>query len=360
MDITADQLRGFTADIFTAAGCDREEGERIADYLVGANLAGHPSHGVIRVPRYVGAIRAGKVNPGQKITVVNDTDAIAIVDGHFGFGQTIGEQAVDLGIEKARKHGVSVVGITNVSHLGRIGDWPIRAANAGMVSIHFVNTSGIGLLVAPFGAAERRMSTNPFAVGVPVQGEEPVILDFATSIVAEGKVMVSVDGGKPLPEDALVDEEGNLTTDQSVIYGPITEERPLNSRGGTGAIRAMGEHKGSGLSIMCELLAGALSTSGAARPGIEQLSNGMLSIYMDVATFDAGGGFAEEVKRYLDFARSAKPINPGAPLMMPGDPERRKRRAYEADGIPLEDTTWRSLLETADFVGINRPALDAE
>jgi len=359
MDITADQLRGFTADIFTAAGCDREEGERVARYLVGANLAGHPSHGVIRVPRYVSSMRNGKVNPGQKITTVTDTEAMAIVDGHFGFGQTIAEQAVDLGIEKARKHGVSVVGITNVSHLGRVGDWPIRAANAGMVSIHFVNTSGIGLLVAPFGAAERRMSTNPFAIGVPVAGEEPVILDFATSIVAEGKVMVSVDGGKPLPEGALVDKDGNFTTDQSVIYGPITEKRPLSSSVGSGAIRAMGEHKGSGLAIMCELLAGALSTSGAGKTGVDQLSNGMLSIYMNVPTFDAGGGFAAEVARYLDFAQSAKPIDPNAPVMMPGEPERRKRDAYEANGIPLEDTTWRSLLETADLVDINRPALDA-
>ena len=359
MLIQADRLRAFATDIFAAAGCEREEGERIARYLVGADLAGHPSHGVIRVPRYVSAMRDGKVHPGQSISVVTETDAIAILDGHFGFGQTIAEQAVDLGIDKARRHGVSVIGLKNVSHLGRIGDWPERAAVAGMVSIHFVNTSGIGLLVAPFGAAERRMSTNPFAVGVPVAGADPVILDFATSIVAEGKVMVSVDGGKPLPEGALVDAEGNITSDPEVIYGPITEARPLNSRGGSGAIRAMGEHKGSGLSIVCELLAGALATSGAAKAGVTQLSNGMLSIYMDVATFDSGGGFADEVAQYLDFARSARPIDPDKPVLLPGEPERQSRADFAANGIPLQDTTWRSLVDTAALVGMNSADIDA-
>lgn len=356
MQITAKSLTEVSSDIFAAAGCTREESDRVAKYLVGANLAGHPSHGVVRVPRYVSQLKTEKVMPGQSITVVTDTDVIAVVDGHFGFGQTIGEQAVDFGIEKAKKHGASIVGLKNVAHLGRIGDWPERAAAQGMVSIHFVNTSGIGLSVAPFGAAERRMSTNPFAVGVPVKDGPPVILDFATSIVAEGKVMVAVDGGKPLPEGALVDAEGNFTTNPEVLYGPITDERPLNARAGTGAIRAMGDHKGSGLSIICELLAGSLAGGGAAKQGVDRLSNGMLSIYMDVATFDAGGGFADDVAHYLGFARSAKPIDPDGEVLMPGDPERNRREKYLADGIPLEDTTWSSLVNLAEQYQIRVPA----
>lgn len=355
MQITAKSLASLSSDIFTVAGCERDEADRVAKYLVGANLAGHPSHGVVRVPRYVSQLKNEKVLPGQSITVVTDTDVIAVVDGNFGFGQTIGEQAVDLGIEKARKHGASIVGLKNVAHLGRIGDWPERAAAQGMVSIHFVNTSGIGLSVAPFGSSERRMSTNPFAVGVPVKDGPPVILDFATSIVAEGKVMVAVDGGKPLPEGALVDAEGNFTTNAEALYGPITDVRPLNARGGTGAIRAMGDHKGSGLSIICELLAGSLAGGGAAKQGVDRLSNGMLSIYMDVATFDAGGGFADDVARYLGFARSAKPIDPNGEVLMPGDPERTRRDTYLANGIPLEDTTWNSLVDLAEQYQVRIP-----
>lgn len=355
MQISAQSLTSLSSEIFAAAGCERDEADRVAKYLVGANLAGHPSHGVVRVPRYVDQLKTEKVLPGQTITVLTDTDVIAVVDGHFGFGQTIGEQAVDLGIEKAKKHGASVIGLRNVAHLGRIGDWPERAAAQGMISIHFVNTSGIGLSVAPFGSSERRMSTNPFAIGVPVEDGPPVILDFATSIVAEGKVMVAVDGGKPLPDGALVDENGNFTTNPEALYGTITDVRPLNARAGTGAIRAMGDHKGSGLSILCELLAGALTGSGAAKTGVDRLSNGMLSIYMQVSAFEAGNGFADDVARYLDFAQSAKPIDPNAPVLMPGEPERNRRDDYLANGIPLEDTTWNSLTDLAEQYQIRVP-----
>ncbi len=353
MPVNAAPLRTLVADIFTAAGCGAAEAARIAHYLVTANLTGHPSHGVIRVSRYLDWMKSGWVYPGRSIEVVHEASNFAIVDGQFGFGQTVAEQAVDLGIEKARNHAVSVIGLRNSSHLGRIGDWPERAAAAGTVSVHFVNTSGVGTLVAPFGGIDRRMSTNPFAVGVP-NGDEPVILDFATSIVAEGKVMVAVNGGKPLPEGALIDAEGNLTTDPEAIYGPITDKSRLSSRGGGGAIRAMGDHKGSGLSMICELLAGALGSGGCARPGVKILANNMLSIYMNAAAMDTGG-FAAEISEFIAWARSARPIDPAVPVLTPGDPERAARRTREADGIPLEAETMRTLLRIADDYQVRPP-----
>jgi uncharacterized oxidoreductase len=291
--------------------------------------------------------------------VVTESETLAVLEGGYGFGQTLGEQAVDLGVEKAKKHGVSVIGLRNAGHLGRIGDWPERAAAQGLVSVHFVNATGRGLLVAPYGGVERRMSTNPFAVGVPVEDGPPLILDFATSVVAEGKVMVAVDGGKPLPEGALVAADGTLTTDAEVIYGPITSARPLDPTAGRGAMRAMGEHKGSGLAIVCELLAGALTGGGCARPGEVRILNNMLSIYMDLAAFDAGGGFAAEVHRYVAYACSAKPIDPEAPVMMPGEPERRTREARLVNGIVLPDTTWSSIVEVAQSLGLDRAAIEA-
>ena len=353
MTVAAAPLRALVGDIFAAAGCAREEARRIARYLVVADLVGHPSHGVIRVPRYLDGMARGSVRPGRQIEIVRDAPGFAVVDGGFGFGQTVGEQAVDLGIGKALATGVAAVGLRNSAHLGRIADWPERAAAAGVASIHFVNASGVGALVAPFGGIDRRMSTNPFAVGVP-NGEEPIILDFATSVVAEGKVMVAVNGGKPLPEGALIDGDGAPSSDPEALYGPIADKTKVSARGGRGAIRAMGDHKGSGLSMMCELLAGAVAGNGTARESGKALANGMLSIYIDSAALDSGG-FVGEAADFVAWARSARPIDPAAPVMVPGDPERARRADRERNGVPLEDDTRRALLASADRLGVRAP-----
>src|SRR3954471_17012731 len=151
MNIRPEGLRRLTSSVFAAAGCPQEEAERIARYLVEANLVGHDSHGVIRVPSYIDWLRSGTVLANQTPEVVTETDVLAVVDGRFGFGQTMGEAAMDLGIAKCRGRGLGVVALRNSGHLGRIGDWAERAAAAGLLSLHFVNTSGGGILVAPAG-----------------------------------------------------------------------------------------------------------------------------------------------------------------------------------------------------------------
>ncbi len=209
--VPAPALESFVARIFAAAGCDAAEAARIAFHLTGANLTGHDSHGVIRAPRYVEWLQGGLVLAGQTITVVSESASHAVVDGNSGFGQTIGPLAVDLGIAKARANGMAVVGLRNSGHIGRIGDWAERAADAGLVSIHFVNVAG-GLLVAPFGGAERRFGTNPISIGIPQgsmgAGGGRMILDLATSIVAEGKVLVAANGGTPCPAGARGGPDG--------------------------------------------------------------------------------------------------------------------------------------------------------
>ena len=209
-----------SAEIFVAAGCDAEEAGRIGHHLVSANLAGHDSHGVIRVPRYVQWLGEGKVRAGQAPTVVAESANHAVVDGNLGFGQTIGPATVDMGIAKARAAGLAVVTLRNSGHVGRIGDWAERAAEAGLVSIHFVNV-GLGEVVAPFGGVDRRFGTNPFCIGVPQPGAPPLLLDFATSMVAEGKVLVASNGGKPIPHGALIGLDGALSSDPRTLYGPI-------------------------------------------------------------------------------------------------------------------------------------------
>jgi uncharacterized oxidoreductase len=218
--IQAEPLRRLVRATFSAAGCSEQEAARIAEYLVKANLAGHDSHGVIRVPRYLNLLRQGAVVADQEIAVLAENPVLAVVDGRFGFGQTVGPQAVQLGIDKAAKTGVAVIALRNSGHLGCIGDWAEMAAAAGQISVHFVNAAG-SLLVAPFGGVDRRMSTNPFAVGVPMPDGPPLNLDFATSVVAEGKVLVAHSGGKPLPAGSLIEHDGRLTSDPRVLYGDV-------------------------------------------------------------------------------------------------------------------------------------------
>jgi hydroxycarboxylate dehydrogenase B len=353
MLITAAGLSAYVRDIFVAEGCSGAEAERIGRYLVAANLTGHDSHGVIRVPRYVAWLREGEVEADRTPDVVLDGPAFALVDAHYGFGQTAGPFATDVGIAKARESGVAVVALRHAGHLGRIGEWAERAAEAGLVSVHFVNVAG-SLLVAPFGAVERRFSTAPFAAAFPMPGAEPIVLDFATSAVAEGKVLVASQGGKALPGDALIEPDGRPSGDPATLFGPLDGPERDNRRG-AGAIRAFGEHKGSGLALMCELLAGALTGSGTAGPGPRRFCNGMLSLYLTPEAFGSGDAVASEARAYLDFVGAARPV-PGGDVLLPGEPERRTRAQRLGEGVPLPDPVWETLLAAGRPHGLDGDA----
>ena len=352
MLIGATNLQAYVRDVFVHEGCSAEEGERIGRYLVAANLAGHDSHGVIRVPRYVAWLQEGSLVADRMPEVVTDSGAFALIDAHFGFGQTAGPFAVGLGIAKAARHGTAIVALRHSGHLGRIGEWAEQAARAGLVSLHFVNVAG-SLLVAPFGAVDRRFSTAPFAAGFPAPGRPPVVLDFATSLVAEGKVLVAAKGGKALPEGSLIESDGRLSTDPSTLYGPLDGARAPDAGNGRGAIRAFGEHKGSGLALMCELLAGALTGSGCAGPPPKRFCNGMLSIYMTPTQFGSADAFAAETRAYLDFFKTARPADPNGTILLPGEPEQACRARRLADGVPLPEEVWTSLREAGRGHGLD-------
>lgn len=353
LSIAADTLRQFVSGIFAKAGCARDEADRIAVYLLGANLTGHDSHGVIRVPRYIQMMREGLVLAGQKVKVITDTPVLCVVDGQYGFGQTIAPQAVEIGMTKCREMGLAAVALRHSGHIGRVGDWAEMAAKAGLVSVHFVNATG-SALVAPFGSFERRFSTAPYCVGVPNPGRAPLVLDFATSLVAEGKVLVASQGGKDIPADALIGPDGQASDDTRLLYGdfPSTGKRDIHS--GTGAIRAFGQHKGSGLALMCELLGGGLTGNGCPAPG-KRFSNGMFSLYIDPDRLNASEFFPAEVARYTEYVKSAKPARAGDETLLPGEPEERMRAQRLAKGIPLAEETWQSILNTARSLGVAEP-----
>ena len=342
MRIPPDELISLTSRIFAAAGCDQEEADRIGRHLVQANLVGHDSHGVIRIPTYVQWLGEGLVVAGQTMEVVFENEAIAIADGKSGFGQSIGEQAVQLGIDKSAKHGVSVVALRHVGHLGRIGDWPQMAAAAGKLSLHFVNTSGKGLLVAPFGGIQRRMSANPIAAGVPVAGRDPIVLDISACMIAEGKIRVALNQGVPLPDGCIIDGEGNPCNDPQTFY-----EAP-------GAILPFGAHKGYGLGIIAEVLAGALTGGECTNPkNSKQLHNGMLSIYLDPNFFGDQTALQQEINRFIDYVKTSKTVTPDGQILMPGEMEARNRAQRTRDGIELDDNTWQQISATATKLAIN-------
>jgi len=353
--IKLENLIDFVADVFAHAESSPEEARRIATYLTTANLTGHDSHGVIRVPVYIRWKKMGAIVPDQAAEVVVDTPSLVVVDGKFGYGQTVTPQAVRIGIEKCKKAGLAALALRNSGHLGRVGDWAEMAAAEGLVSVHFVNAAG-SLLVAPYGGVEKRLSTAPYCVGIPRQGRGPIVLDFATSIVAEGKVLVASRGGKKLPKGALIDADGTLSEDPTVLYGPHTVGGPRDHTAGTGAIRAFGEHKGSGLAFICELLGGALTGTGATSGG-RKFANGMLSFYVDPKVVDTTNFFDGEITRYVDFIRATRPVAGVDSVLVPGDPERRTRAERTKNGVPLPDDTWAAIVNTAREVGVGEASI---
>ena len=343
--INAAKLGNLVTAIMRGGGCNPGEAETVARRLVDSNLVGHDSHGVLRVAKYLEWMRDGTLKPNTPPTVVFESDTIAIIDGHRGFGQVIGEFAAKLGIAKAAEKGIAMVGLTNCGHLGRVGDWADMAAGAGQVSLHFLNTSG-AQRVAPFGGSDRRLSTNPISIGVPVDGRDPVVIDVTTSTVAEGKLMLAVNKGEQVPEGWIIDKEGAPTTEPKDFYAG-------------GALLTVGAHKGSGLSMITDLLAGAVSTGRSSDPDDTILRNNMLSIYIAPGIYDPSGGVAREARRFVDFVKASPPAKPGEPVQAPGDVERRNRASRLANGVPIDDKTWADLIAAAVSVGIDAKKAEA-
>ena len=343
--LVAARLVTLVAAIMRGGGCGEREAQAVATRLVDANCVGHESHGVIRVAKYLDWVRDGTLRPNTAPTTIVDTPVLAIIDGNRGFGQVIGEHAARIGIEKAAKTGIALVGLRNCGHLGRVGDWAELAAGEGQVSLHFLNTSG-AQRVAPYGGSDRRLSTNPITIGVPVEGGDPVIVDVTTSTVAEGKLMVALNKGEQVPDGSIIDRHGKPTTDPKAFYDG-------------GALLTVGAHKGSGLSIVTDLLAGAVSTGRSSDPEDTVLRNNMLSIYIAPQVYAPNGSVAREARRFVEWVKASPPVLAGTPVLAPGDIERRTRTERLARGVPLDDKTWSDLLAAAQSVGIERAPASA-
>ena len=338
---TTEFLTRTSSDIFSAAGMRQDEARIVAELLVEANCAGHDSHGVIRIPQYLGQVAAGDIVPDAEVEMVRETAVLAVLDAHWGFGQVAMSRGVEIGLEKARSAGMAAIAVQQANHVGRLGSYVEDLSRHNIVAQLFVNGAP-NCRMAPWGGREARHGTNPVAIGFPSRSGEPIVLDMTTSAVAEGKVRVKRNRGELVPDGWLIDAEGNPTNDPNTLYGdPPGTILPLGGSLG---------HKGYGLNVAVELLSGALGGAGCL--GKErQFRNGAFLILLDVEQVVGLDEYFTEADDYIDFVKSAATAPGFESILMPGEIELAMKKQRMAEGIFVEDETWGQILESAAKVG---------
>jgi uncharacterized oxidoreductase len=345
-------LTAFVSRVLTQTGSSDYEAHTVAEHLVQANLTGHDSHGVGLIPTYVKHIQAGLVKANQPLTLVQDSGNIICIDGGRGYGQRLAKEAMDVALKRAKKLGLVAMTLRNAHHIGRVGTYGEQSLAAGLISLHFVNVTDHKPIVAPFGGSDARFVTNPVCIAIP--GETPVLLDMATSAIALGKARVAKNQGVPAPEGAIIDSEGNPSRDPNVMFTePMGALLPFGG--------ALSGHKGYGLALVCELLAGVLGGGGTIQPTNPQeggIINSMLTIILEPTRFVDSDFFAHEVAAMIDYAKASPPQDPEKPVMVPGEPEKHHRET-RSKGIPLDANTWQEMRAAAVRVGISDTDIDA-
>jgi len=343
--IQAEKLKGFIARILDRAGARTDYADIVAQHLVDANLAGHDSHGVIRTPYYVRSIEKGDLLPTATPDIVEETASMAQICGNWTFGQVIAKQATELAISKARDQGVGLVSMYHEGHTGRLGTYAEMGAEAGMASMIWDGClGGPRSIVVPLNGTGRKIGANPIAMGFPSETYGTVLLDFATSISAAGKVMVAVDKGEQLPGEWIVDADWQPTSDPTQL-----------AKGG--ALRPMGlpyvGHKGYALAMMVGLFSMMASLRSDKQPPLEDRW-GTVILMIDISRFGALDVFRGQVDTIIDFVKT-DPLE-GA-VLYPGEVEARNRRERLANGINLPEATWREITTCAEGLGLEAPVM---
>lgn len=338
---TAAELTALATNIFTSAGWSQAEAEATAEHLVLANLTGHDSHGVGMIPAYIASWTDGLLKPENQPEDLASVTPFLRIDAHLALGPAVARTATLKAIAMAKTSGLAVLNMINAHHIGRIGHYAELAAAAGLVSMFWVNVAGRPSTVAPFGAAESRFGTNPHAMGVP-NGDQPLILDFATSRMAHGKARVAYNKGEPVPDGYLIDAAGLPTNDPAVV---------MNDR--SGALLPFGDHKGAGIALMAEILSAGLA-GGAMVHTTEARSwiiNSLFGLMIDPDRLGDAEGRATRIAALAAYQRSARP-QPGVDhVRSPGDKERETRAIRAREGIPVDEETWRQIMDAARRTG---------
>ncbi|HET6182991.1 MAG TPA: malate/lactate/ureidoglycolate dehydrogenase [Acetobacteraceae bacterium] len=343
-----DRLHAVISLIVRRMGSDEAETKEVADHLLGANLAGHDSHGIGMLPAYVRLLEAGLLVPNQSLETVVDFGALLVLDARRGYGQRMAAEAVRRAIARARETGACVLGLRNSAHIGRVGTYGAQATRAGMAFIGYVNVADHHDIAAPFGCAEPRLGTNPFVTAVPGPEGEPVLLDMATTTIAAGKARVARNKGVPVGQDCLIDPEGRPTTDPR----PFIDEH-------LGALTTFGKHKGSGLAVMCEIMAGAVAGGKrAGEPYAGGILNSMFAVLTDLSRFNRPEAVTAGVAATAAHIKSSRPAPGFEAILLPGEPERRAEAERRATGIPVDEVTWAQVKDAAAKLGVTEAELE--
>jgi uncharacterized oxidoreductase len=334
------ELRRIGRRVFAAGGSSEEEAGIIADHLVEANLKGHDSHGVGMIPTYLRNLGNGTCVANRVGRVVSESGSLIVYDGERGYGQVVARAATEVGIAKARETGVAVVALRNVHHIGRVGTYGEMCADAGLVSISFVNITDQRPAVAPWRGGDARFGTNPVTVAIPGPSpDRPIISDMATSLIAMGKVRVARNKSEELKPGTILDQQGQPSVDPAVMY-----QQPR------GALITFAEHKGYALAFICEILAGAVGGGRTMRPEHQDggtTTNGMFMVVIDPSHLVDRAWMLDEIKAMTEYVTASPPRNPDEPVLIPGDPERLSRAKRMEEGVPIDDETWREIAEAA-------------
>jgi len=339
----ADIVRAASS-ILAAAGASKKNADVVADHLADANLTGHDSHGLIRVPQYVDDIKKGRRQPAAEPVVTSESGAIVRVDGRHSFGQVVARFATDRAIEKARQHGLGLATMSSLGHVGRIGAYGEQVAEQGMAAIMFTGLLGQGaMIVPPYGGAARRFSTNPVSISFPYRDGSPLLLDFATSIGAEGKLRVYRARGHELPDEWVIDKDGKPSRDPNDFYagGAILPLGGLH-----------GGHKGYALAFMTAVMGGIVGEFGQPEPPGGGFSSGSTIIVIDLARLAPVDALREEVEALVRWAKDT-PLMPGFDeVLYPGEKESRTRRKRLEEGVEVEPATWDQITALARECGV--------
>jgi uncharacterized oxidoreductase len=346
-----ESLRALVRHMITKAGWTPDEASETAEHLVLANLSGHDSHGVGMLPLYFQSLADGNLSPRSKPKARLDAAPFLIVDAGVSLGQPAARNAVEQAAAMAKTGGVAILNLLDAHHIGRIGHYAEAAAEHGLISLFWVNVAGRAPIVAPYAAKEARFGTNPHAIGIPLPGGDPIILDFATSRMAHGKARVALNKGEPVPPGYIIDGEGRPTTEPRHVFqhGLVGDEA-------LGALLPFGDHKGAGLSLIAELLSAGLM--GAARidekPQKSWIINSLFGVLIDPARLEPDAELRKaRTDSYLAFVRAARPQDEANPVLAPGDKERTVRLERAATGIPLDNETWSQIKAAAAVHGID-------
>lgn len=338
---SADELRRLMREMLEAAGTPEAAAEFVGHSLVDANLAGHDSHGVIRILHYLEMVRAGEVDPGAEPELLGTDGATARIDGKWGWGQLSMRLATETAIDLARQFGLGAAVVERSYHIGRVAPYVEQIARQGMIGLA---TSNAGRAVAPYGGKDRVMGTNPIAWAAPrADGKAPICLDVATSSVAEGKLRVARAKGEAIAPGLILNSEGRPSIDPNDFYTG-------------GALVPFGAHKGSGFSILAQVIGVGLAGATADILSVKRGGNGPFVLAIDVSRFrplEAFLGAVEDQAREVNEAEAAEGFDR---VLLPGEPEVENRARRVTEGVPVPDSTWDELLDLAREMGVSTPA----